>query len=111
MAAKEELIAKMVAGNLSRAEAEELRDLLLKEDREGRLRLVAAMGVGAAAALTLPPLLEIEVGDLLDLRMKPEALQVDREEPAPEARQAAPVQTARASGPAPPVRRVRAPRR
>ena len=83
MATKEELLGKMVAGTLSQAEAVELRDLLKKEDQESKLRLLAAMGMGAAAAITLPPLLELELGDLLDLRMGPQVLEVEpRTEPA-----------------------------
>jgi hypothetical protein len=86
MASREELIEKMVAGTLSQAEALELRDMMQKEDRESKLRMLAAMGLGAAAAITLPPLLEIELGELLDLRMEPQVLQV---EPQPQAAPAA----------------------
>jgi hypothetical protein len=77
MATREELLEKMVAGTLSRGEALELRGILQKEDRESKLRLLAAMGIGAAAAMTLPPLLEMELGDLLDLRMEPQVLAVE----------------------------------
>lgn len=111
MAGKEELLGKLVAGTLSRDEAVELRDLLMKESREERLRLVAAMGLGAAAALTLPHLLDIEVGDILGLRMEPEVLETDEEAPAQEPGQDAPPPAARARGRGAPVRRVRAPRR
>ena len=83
MATKEELLGKMVAGTLSQAEAVELRDLLQKEDRDQKLRLVTALGLGATAALTLPPLLELELRDLLELRMEPEVLEVEPQEPAP----------------------------
>jgi hypothetical protein len=107
MASREELIEKMVAGALSQAEALELRDMLQKEDRESKLRMLAAMGLGAAAAITLPPLLEIELGDLLDLRMEPTVLQV---EPQAQPAQAAPP-AARPAETAAPVRRVRAQRR
>lgn len=107
MASREELIEKMVAGALSQAEALELRDMLQKEDRESKLRMLAAMGLGAAAAITLPPLLEIELGDLLDLRMEPTVLQV---EPQAQPVQAAPP-AARPAETAAPVRRVRAQRR
>ena len=85
MATKEELLEKMVAGTLSQAEAVELRDLLQKEDRDQKLRLVTAMGLGATAALALPPLLELELGDLMDLRMEPETLEVEPQQPAPAA--------------------------
>ncbi len=77
MATKEELLEKMVAGTLSRAEALELRDHLLEDDRAAKLRLLTAMGVGAAAALALPPLLELEPGELSDLRMSPQAVEVE----------------------------------
>jgi hypothetical protein len=83
MATKEELLGKMVAGTLSQAEALELWDLLQKEDRETKLKLLTAMGAGAVAALTLPPLLELNLGDLLDLRMEPQAVEMEPEPPAP----------------------------
>ena len=105
MATKEELLGKMVAGTLSQAEAVELRDLLQKEDRDQKLRLVTALGLGATAALALPPLLELELGDLLDLRMEPEVLEVEPLTPA-----AAVPPAARAAESGSPVRRVRAPR-
>jgi len=92
----------MVAGTLGRDEALELRDLLQKEDRESKLRLLAAMGMGAAAALTLPPLLEMELQDVLDLRMEPQVLEVEPQKPAPPA-----VQAPVPAGSAPPLRRVR----
>lgn len=85
MATREELLEKMVAGTLGRDEALELREMLRKEDRESKLRLLAAMGIGAAAAITLPPLLEMELGDILDLRMEPQVLQVEPQAPAGEA--------------------------
>jgi len=82
MSTREELLEKLVAGTLSQAEALELRDLLQKEDRESKLRLIAAMGLGATAALTLPSLLEIELGQLLDLRMEPQVLEVEPQQQA-----------------------------
>ena len=83
MATKEELLDRMVAGTLSQAEAVELRDLLHKEDRDTKLKLLTAMGVGAAAAITLPPLLELELGDLLDLRMEPQVVEMEPQPSAP----------------------------
>jgi hypothetical protein len=85
MATKEELLGKMVAGTLGQAEAVELRDLLQKEDREAKLKLLAAMGAGAVAALALPPLLELELGDLLDLRMEPTVVEMEPQPAMPAA--------------------------
>ena len=102
MASRDELIGKMVAGTLGRDEALELRDLLQKEDRESKLRLLAAMGLGAAAAITLPPLLEMELRDIMDLRMEPRAVEVEPQKPAPPAAPAA-----GPAGSASPGRRVR----
>ncbi len=82
MSTREELLEKLVAGTLSQAEALELRDIFQKQDREEKLRMIAAMGIGAAAALTLPALLEMEPGQLLDLRMEPQVLEVGPAQPA-----------------------------
>ncbi len=87
MSRKEELLDKLVGGGLGQAEASELRELVLRDDRESKLRLVTAMGIGAAGALTLPALLDIDVADLLDLRTQPGVLQM---EPQPEAQAAQP---------------------
>ena len=106
MSTKEELLEKLVAGTLSQAEALELRDLLQKQDREAKLRMIAAMGIGATAALALPPLLELELGDILDLRMEPMVVEMEPQQPLQAAQPAA-----ESSGTASPVRKVRGQRR
>ena len=82
MSTREELLEKLVAGTLTQAEAVELRDLFQNQDREAKLRMLAAMGIGATAALTLPSLLEIELGQLLDLRMEPQVLEAEPQQQA-----------------------------
>jgi len=106
MSTKEELLEKMVAGTLSQAEALELRDILQRQDREAKLRMIAAMGIGATAALTLPPLLEMELGDILDLRTEPQVVEMEPEQPA-----AAVQPAARPADTGSPVRKVRGQRR
>jgi hypothetical protein len=93
MSRKEDLLEKLVAGGLSPAEASELRDLVLQDDRVARMRLVASMGVGAAGALTLPALLDIDVGDLLDLRTQPRVVEMEPQPEAQPARRTAPGQS------------------
>ena len=83
MSRKEELLDKLVAGGLVPEEAAELRELVLKDDREAKLRLVTAMGVGAAGALTLPALLDLDFSDLLELRSGPAILEVEPQQEAP----------------------------
>jgi hypothetical protein len=82
MSTREELLEKLVTGTLSQAEAVELRDIFQKQDREAKLRMITAMGIGAAAALTLPALLDIKPAELLDLRMEPQVLQMEPQQPA-----------------------------
>jgi len=78
MSRRDELLDRAVAGSLSQAEATELRELIQKEDMDARMRALIALGIGAAAGVTLPKLLEIDIFDEL-LEVRPEQVQ---EQPA-----------------------------
>lgn len=78
MSRRDELLDKAVAGSLGQAEAAELRELILKEDMDARMRALIALGIGAAAGATLPKLLEIDLFDEL-LEVKAQEVQ---EQPA-----------------------------
>jgi len=64
MARKDELLDKAVAGNLTREEAIELRDIIQKESSlqsmDQRIKMLIIFGVGAAAGYALPKLLELD---------------------------------------------------
>jgi len=82
MSRRDELLDKAVAGSLSQAEAAELRELIQKEDMDARLRALIALGIGAAAAATLPRLLEIDLfGDLLEAKQE-DVQEIAMERPA-----------------------------
>lgn len=78
MSRRDELLDRAVAGSLSQAEAAELRELIQKEDMDARMRALIALGIGAAAGVTLPKLLEIDIFDEL-LEVRPQQVQ---EQPA-----------------------------
>jgi len=82
MSLRDELLDKAVAGLLTQAEAEQLRDIIRKEETDARLRALIALGVGAAAGATLPKLLGLDIFDDL-WETKP----VEVEELPPESQQ------------------------
>jgi len=84
MSQRDELLDKAVAGQLTQAEAVQLRDIIKKEEMDARLRALIALGIGAAAGATLPKLLDLDIfGELL------EEAPIEVEGQAPQAQQAA----------------------
>jgi len=69
MSLRDELLDKAVAGQLTQAEAEQLRDIIKKEQMDARMRALVALGIGAAAGATLPKLLGLDIfEDLLEAK-------------------------------------------
>jgi hypothetical protein len=94
MSLRDELLDKAVAGQLTQAEAAQLREIIKKEETDARLRALIALGVGAAAGATLPKLLGLDIfDDLLETRP------VEVEELPPEELQTAAMQRSTGLGP------------
>ena len=94
MSLRDELLDKAVAGQLTQAEAAQLRDIIKKEETDARMRALIALGIGVAAGAALPKLLELDIfGDLL------EAGPVDVEEVPAEPQQTGPSQRSSGLGP------------
>ena len=85
MTLRDELLDKAVAGQLTQAEAAQLRDIIKKEETDARMRALIALGIGAAAGATLPKLLELDIfDDLLEATpLEVEELPAEPQQTAP----------------------------